>query len=39
MIDRARRRIAMALRSLLRRRTVDQELDEELQFHAEQIPS
>ena len=37
MIDRARRRIAMALRSLLRRRAVDQELDEELQFHAEQV--
>jgi predicted permease len=37
MMDRARRRVAMAVRSLLWRRTVDQELDEELQFHAEQI--
>ena len=37
MIDRALRRVIMALRTLLRRRTVDRELDEELLFHAEQM--
>jgi predicted permease len=31
------RRVFMALRSFVRRRTVDQELDEELQFHLEQL--
>lgn len=30
-------RVSMALRSFVRRRTVDQELDEELRFHLEQL--
>ncbi|MGH9162686.1 MAG: ABC transporter permease [Vicinamibacteraceae bacterium] len=37
MPPRFHRRLFMALRSLLRRRTVDQELDEELQSHLEQM--
>lgn len=34
---RLHRRVLMALRSFLRRRSVDQELDEELQFHLDQM--
>ena len=37
MPPRLHRRVVMALRSLLRRRTVEQELDEELRFHLEQL--
>ena len=37
MNPRLHRRVFMALRSFLRRRTADQELDEELQFHLEQM--
>jgi hypothetical protein len=37
MIQRLCRRLLMALRCLLWRRSVDRELDEELQFHAEQM--
>jgi len=36
-MERLYRRAVMALRSLLRRRRVDAELDEELRFHAEQM--
>jgi hypothetical protein len=35
MQPRLYRRVSMALRSFLRRRTVEHELDEELQFHLE----
>ena len=37
MVERFYQRVLIALRSFLRRRTVDQELDEELQFHLEQM--
>jgi predicted permease len=37
MPSRLHHRVAMALRSLLRRRRVDLELDEELQFHLDQM--
>jgi predicted permease len=37
MPPRLHRRVLMALRSFLRRRTVEQELDEELQFHLEEM--
>ena len=37
MQPRLHRRVLMALRSFLRRRTAEQELDEELQFHLEQM--
>jgi predicted permease len=37
MVERLYHRALMALRSLLRRRTVDQELDDELQFHFDQM--
>ncbi len=37
MLPRLPRRLLMALRSFLRRRTADRELDEELQFHLEQM--
>ena len=36
-LDACYHRVLMALRSFLRRRTVDQELDEELQFHLDQM--
>lgn len=37
MAQRLHRRVLMALRSFLRRRTVERELDEELRFHLEQM--
>jgi predicted permease len=37
MVGRLYHRVLMALRSFLRRRTVEQELDEELQFHLDQM--
>ena len=37
MIERVYHRVLMALRSFLRRGTVEQELDEELQFHLDQM--
>src|SRR5918996_1137737 len=37
MLERLYRGVMMALRSFLRRRTVDRELDEELQFHLDQM--
>ncbi len=37
MLTRAYHRVRMALRSFLRRGTVEQELDEELQFHLDQM--
>jgi predicted permease len=37
MQPRLHRRVLMALRSLVRRRSVEQELDEELRFHLEQM--
>src|SRR5919106_205993 len=37
MLERRYRGVMMALRSFLRRRTVDRELDEELQFHLDQM--
>ena len=39
MASRVARRILAALRSLVRRRTVERELDEELRFHLEQLES
>jgi hypothetical protein len=36
MPPRLHRRVVMPLRSFLRHRTVEQELDEELQFHLDQ---
>ena len=37
MLERLYHRVLMALRSFLRRRTADQELDDELQFHLEEM--
>ena len=37
MVERVYHRVLMALRSFLRRGTVEQELDEELQFHLDQM--
>src|SRR5438874_2313390 len=37
MAQRLHRRVMMALRSFLRRRTVERELDEELRFHLEEM--
>ena len=37
MLERLYRRVLMALRSFLWRRTADREIDDELQFHAEQM--
>src|SRR3954466_11059749 len=39
MAQRLHRRVVMALRAFLRRRTVERELDEELRFHLEQMES